>query len=110
MSRKSAPIRKRKNIIPSASSPQNQPKSGPPQFLVDAADVANVGEYDKAIDFLKQGIGQDRFAACKGIGEIHLILNENEKAVEWLEKARECNPESSLLEIVKERVLGIQTD
>jgi len=94
MSKRSAAERKRKNIIPSASSRQNQPRSGPPQFLVDAADATNVGEYDKAIDFLKQGIEQDSFTAYSGIGDIYLVRGENEKAVEWLEKARKCKPES----------------
>ncbi|MCD6393576.1 MAG: tetratricopeptide repeat protein [Planctomycetes bacterium] len=95
MSKRSAVKRKKKEIKPSVSSRQKQPgKSGPPQFLIDAVDAVNVGEYDKAIDFLKQGIGQDSFTACKGIGDIYLLLNENEKAMEWLEKARQCKPES----------------
>ena len=32
--------------------------------------------------------------AYSGIGEIYLVRGENEKAVEWLEKARKCKPES----------------
>ncbi|MCD6393575.1 MAG: tetratricopeptide repeat protein [Planctomycetes bacterium] len=94
MSKRSAAKRKKKIIRRSASSGQKRPRSGPPQFLIDAADAANSKQYDKAIHFLKQGIGQDSFAACKGIGDIYLILNENEKAMEWLEKARKCKPES----------------
>ncbi len=94
MLKKSAAKRKRKNITHSAPSQQNQPKSGPPQFLIDAADAVNSKQYDRAIDFLKQGIGQDSFAAYKGIGDIYLFLNENEKAMDWLEKARKCDPES----------------
>jgi len=95
MPKRSAAKRKKKEIRPSAPSQQKQPrKSGPPQFFIDAADAVNSREYDRAIAVLKQGIGQDSFAAYKGIGDIHLILNENERAMEWLEKARECNPES----------------
>ena len=73
---------------------QSQPKSGASQFLIDAANAVNSEQYDKAIDILKQGIEQDSFAAYSNIGNIYLLRGENEKAVEWLEKARECGLES----------------
>ncbi len=94
MSKKSVAKRKRKRKRRSVSSGQKQPRSGPPQFLINAADAVNSKQYDRAIDFLKQGIGQDTFAACKGVGDIYVLCGENEKAMEWLEKARKCNPES----------------
>jgi len=74
-----------------------QAKSRAPHFLLDAAQATHAGAYDKAIELLKQGIGQDSVAAYKGIGDIYLSLGENEKAIEWLKKAWECMPESVAL-------------
>ncbi len=85
---------KRQKVIQSVVSDSIQAKSGPPQFLVSAAEATNVGEYDRAICFLKQGIGQDSFAAYKGIGDICLYRGENEEALKWFERALECTPES----------------
>ncbi len=98
----------RQEIRRSASSEQKQPKSGPPLFLINAADAVNSKQYDKAIAILKQGIGQDNFAAYKGIGDIYLVLNENEKAMEWLEKARKCKSESvDVLESIGWALVGL---
>ncbi len=66
--------------------------SGAPQFLLDAASAINNEDFEGAIESLKGGIHIDSFSAYSGIGDIYLLRNENEKALEWLEKARQCNP------------------
>lgn len=71
-----------------------QAKEGRPQFLVDAAEATSAGDYDKAIDCLKQGIAHDSFAAYRGIGNVYLSCGEKEKAIKWLQMACECRPES----------------
>jgi protein O-GlcNAc transferase len=94
MSKKTIEKPKRQKVVQPVVGKPIQAINGPPQFLIDAADANNAGEYDKAIDFLKHGISQDRFVACKGIGDIYLSRGENDRAMEWLEKARECMPQS----------------
>jgi len=94
MSKKAIEKPVRRKVELSAVSRPIQANSEPPQFLIDAADASNVGEYDKAIACLKQGIGQDSFAAYKGIGDICLSLGKGEEAMKWLEKARDCMPQS----------------
>jgi tetratricopeptide (TPR) repeat protein len=79
------------------SRPTEQEKSGPPQFLIDATVAVNAGEVDKAIDILKQAIPQDGFTACNAIGQIYLSIGGNEKALEWLQKAREYRPDSTMV-------------
>lgn len=85
---------KRQKVVQPVVGDAIQANSGPPQFLIDATDANNIGEYDKAIDYLKQGIGQDSFAAYKGIGDIYLSLGRSKEAMEWLKKARDCMPQS----------------
>ncbi len=94
MSKKAVEKPVRRRVTQPAEGNPVQATSGPPQFLVKAADASNAGDYDKAIDLLKQGVNQDSFAAYQGIGDMYLLRGENEKAIEWLEKARECRPES----------------
>lgn len=95
----------------SAVSEQNQAQDGPPKFLIDAANATNVGDYDRAIELLKQGIDQDSFAAYKGLGDIYLFRGESAEAVEWLTKARDCKPESiSVIESIEQAVAAIDRE
>jgi tetratricopeptide (TPR) repeat protein len=77
-----------------ASIAEKQQKSGPPEFLIKASDAINAKAYDAAIEFLKEGIDKYPFASYSGIGDIYIQQGENKKALEWLEKAHQCNPES----------------
>jgi predicted O-linked N-acetylglucosamine transferase (SPINDLY family) len=99
MSKKTTAKRKRNKTKQAAAVADMQVKSGPPQFFLDTVDAVNSQRYDKAIDILKANIEQDSFTAYKGIGDIHLLRGENEEAMVWLEKARQCNPDS--LELVE---------
>ena len=66
-------------------------KKQAPQFLIDASAAINAGEAERAIDILTGGIEKDKFAACSGLGQLYLSLAEYEKALEYLQKAMDCN-------------------
>lgn len=95
MSKKAVERPTRRKVEQPAVDCSIQAKSGPPQFLIDAAQATNLLQYDRAIACLKQGVSQDRFAACKGLGDMYLLLGQYRKAIEWLEKAGECKPEAA---------------
>ena len=82
--------RRRRKIIRDSDPDQILLDDSPAKFLVDAQIAFNAGQHSEAIDILKQGIGQDSFAAYSAIGDIYLFCKENEKALEWLQKAYEC--------------------
>ncbi|MEN6386359.1 MAG: tetratricopeptide repeat protein [Phycisphaerales bacterium] len=69
-----------------------QPKNGPPKFLLDAASAVNQGQHDKAIEIFKQNIETDRFIAYSGIGDVYRAKGQYVEAFNWLKKAYEYNP------------------
>lgn len=85
---------RRKKAVLSSISNQESLDGKPPQFLLDAQAALNAGQAGEAIAILKQGASEDSFAAYSGIGDIYLLGKENEKAMEWLQKAHKCRPDS----------------
>jgi predicted O-linked N-acetylglucosamine transferase (SPINDLY family) len=73
---------------------KNQPKKGPPQFLVDAISAVNRGLHDNAIEILKQHIETDPFIAYSGIGDIYRVKGNYAESFDWLKKAFEINPQA----------------
>lgn len=77
-----------------AATDQMKPENGPPEFLLRTVNAINAGAYNDAIEFLKEGIAEHPSTAYSGIGEIYLHQGKYEQAIEWLEKALECEPDS----------------
>lgn len=76
---------------------QADQNSGPPEFLIKAMEFINTGKSEEAIEVLKQGAQQDAFTAYSSIGEIYMSTKEYENALEWLQKAQQCSPDSTVV-------------
>ncbi len=84
-----------KNTGPADTSRGSANKDAAPQFLIDAASAVNAGKTKEAIGILEGGIEQDSCAAYGAIGQVYLSCREYENALQWLEKARQCQPDST---------------
>jgi predicted O-linked N-acetylglucosamine transferase (SPINDLY family) len=69
-----------------------QPKNGPPKFLIDAASAVNRGKHDEAIEIFKNNIETDKFIAYSGLGDVYRAKGDYVESFKWLKKAFEHNP------------------
>ncbi len=74
---------------------RKEKKAEPSRFLINALSAVNSNQLDVAVDILRAGIDEDKFAAYCGIGDIFILQGRYEEALEWLNKARECEPHST---------------
>ena len=86
--------RRSRKINRDSDSNQTLPDDGPPKFLIEASVALNAGLHNEAIAIFEKAIPENSLVAYSGIGDIYLFLKENEKALEWLEKALESKPNS----------------